>query len=308
MSLFKVKATPVTRLGITAYPIVPEHFDTITSYLNSLPKNNLTYWMSIPMLIYGGNHFFKEIDGYLYLYHLYKNNPELICVPFNKKGEYLSVPYTVDYMIEMDIKKILAVPECSDWFKDVNSIKKYFRIYENGEGYEFIYDNKEMYEMQGGKWKKFRWKIKSFIERNGEPEFISYSPILYHECVSIYERWYTLYQSNNTKPIWDSGFYKDIIKTYPSDTYLIKLKGEFVGFITFVPFTSDTYLEVNRKMLFTNYPNLTQYIQWKQAEILTKKGILYLNDSDDGNFQGLQKFKLSMHPIKKFKNVTLRRD
>ena len=91
MSLFKVKATPITRLGITAYPIVPEFFDTITSYLNSLKKNNLTYWMSIPMLIYGGNHFFNVIDGYLYLYHLYKNNPELICVPFNKKGDIKTI-------------------------------------------------------------------------------------------------------------------------------------------------------------------------------------------------------------------------
>ena len=171
------------------YPIVPEYFDTITSYLNFLPKNNLTYWMSIPMLIYGGNHFFKEIDGYLYLYHLYKNNPELICVPFNKKGEYLSVPYTADYMQEMDILKILAVPECSDWFKDVDSIKEYFRIYENGEGYEFIYDNKEMCEMQGGKWREFRYKVNKFIRYNGEPELITYSPALRLESERIYKRW-----------------------------------------------------------------------------------------------------------------------
>ena len=258
------------------------------------------------MLIYGGNHFFNVIDDYLYLYHLYKNNPELICVPFNKKGEYLNVEYVVDYMTEMDIKKLLVVPECSDWYVDhLNDIKKYFRIYGNGEGYEYIYDNKLMSEMQGSKWKKFRWKIKSFVERYGEPEFVSYDVSLRKEIEKIYDNWCSIRPDIR---IWDGNFYKEIIKLYPSNTHLIKFNKEFIGFVTCVPFVNNSYFEVNRKILFNKYENISQYIQWKQSCFLWQKGIRYLNDSDDSNMQGLRNFKMQMHPVRMFKNVTLGRN
>ena len=306
MSLFKVKTTPITRLGITAYPIVPEFFDTITSYLNSLKKNNLTYWMSIPMLIYGGNHFFNVIDDYLYLYHLYKNNPELICVPFNKKGEYLCIHSLLDYMREYDVKKVLAVPECSDWYNYYN-IESLFYVHSNGEGYEFVYDNEEMVNMQGGKWREFRYKVNKFIRYNGEPEILTYTPQLQFECDKIYNRWCKLYQSIHNTSIWDKSLHSVILKLYSDTSYLIKLNDEFIGFVTLTPFVSDTYLQSNRKLLFDEYQYFVQYMQWKQAQMMLEKDICYLNDGDDGNLPGLYEFKRRMHPIFKFRNFSLLR-
>lgn len=304
MSLFKVRATPITKLGITAYPIVPEFFDTITSYLNSLEKNNLTYWMSIPMLIYGGNHYFQEIDGYLYLYHLYKNNPELICVPFNKKGEYLEFNRVLDYIHEFNILKILAVPECSDWYNYYN-VEAYFSVHNGADGREYVYDNEEMYEMKGSKWREFRYKVNKFIRYNGEPELLTYNPSLHKEYEYIYKRWCELYQSAHTTPIWDGRFYHEIVKLYPNTSYLVKLNNEYVGFVTLTPFVNDMYLEANRKLLTDKYQYLVQYMQWKQTQLLLEKGIHYLNDSDDGNRESLREFKRRMHPVRVFNILTL---
>ena len=306
MSLFKVKATPVTRLGITAYPIVPEHFNTITSYLNSLPKHNLTYWMSIPMLIYGGNHFFKEIDGYLYLYHLYKNNPNLACVPFNKHGEYLSVQNTIKYMEQHNMLKILAVPETSDWLNDdIQIVEKKFNIHNGADGYEYVYDNQEMYEMQGGKWREFRYKVNKFIRYHGEPEIITYTQSKHNEYESLYNRWSELYQSNHKFPIWDIHFYQDMLKYYPDTSYLFKINGEPVGFLIFTPFVSDTCFQAIRKLLFDKYSYLFQYMMWKQAGLLLEKGIRYLDDGDDGRRPSLTESKRRMRPISRFNILTL---
>ena len=209
-------------------------------------------------------------------------------------------------MQEMDILKILAVPECSVWFKNPDSIMKYFHIYENGEGYEFVYDNEEMYEMKGSKWSNFRHNVHRFIKNNGEPELISYSPDIHHEFMNVYNQWVDIFSSKHTIRVWDGNFYKTTIKMFSDTSFLVRLHNESIGVISSSFMCNDMYYGIHRKLL-NKYNYLAQYLQWKQAEILLQKGIKYLNDSDDNNILGLRMFKFRMHPIRIFKNFILKR-
>ena len=191
-----------------------------------------------------------------------------------------------------------------------NQIGENIFVEEQRDYWDYILSTKEIFEMQGGKFKKFR-RLKNFFEENYKFEIEEITPKIFDELLEfqnyaekdVQER----VENHLIDAQEDDNNFKLALEIW--DKFSEKLFGFVIRVENkIVAYSVDEILNKNFLIgLFAkadyNFKGANQFAYWYDAKISLERGINFTNIMDDAGEENLRFFKEHLNPcemLKKF--------
>jgi uncharacterized protein len=207
----------------------------------------------------------------------------------------------------LDSKDLHMVPEISTT-ELVNN--KYFAINEDRDNFDYIYNFKDLVDMEGNKNRVNRRQVNAFFDKYPHCEYQTLDLNYPHHRDQIFKLFYVWAKQSKRaddeveiEKIAIQRFFdlKDLINLYAGGVYD---QGQLISFL-FFEILDNGYVVGHFGKANKNYSGLYRYTQYMSYKELWQKDCKYLNLEQDLGIENLRKTKMLWRPERFLKKYTV---
>jgi hypothetical protein len=162
--------------------------------------------------------------------------------------------------------------------------------------YQYIYDPNHFLDLSGGKWESFRKNVRRFLKRE---KGYSYDTVVNeNDIYSLLHKWLEFHK----KDAQDAPFIVNHLLE-PAEGDYIKYLHDKQGNLLAVNYADENYKYINYRFIIADrkkyVDEFARYCFYTDPYILSKNKLV--NDGGTLGFEGLERFKDKLNPLKKIK-------